>query len=513
MKRRKVTACAMAALMAMGLVGTVMPVYAKSNLKNVDDVVEIKMAVWTSGAADIYNKAAEGFNQTHDNIKLSVEMQSGDYNQYLGAKTAAKDLPDLFEVSSYSQVYDFAQNGLLADVSDHEFVDKLYDNAKEAVTYDGKVWGFPQMYEWWGVLYNKDLFKKAGIEKVPETFDEMKAVCEKLQAANITPFTAIYKDNWTVSQEFCSLFGGVLGGKDKIDSWLDSMNKGEGSFKVDGVDRVFDFMDLMKENSGQNYMDSDAATGFYAFANQEAAMIFLSDAATISVGSVTQDLPIGFFAVPVSDNADDAEVVAWPAKGVTISESGFAPSGMWTCQFYNGLKPTSDTTVTVRCLNSGAVWKIDPANLLDSQAYQVNGTLISYADNSIAFKVGGVYEITYEHLNDRDGKDASYTYRTVYEKAYLSSDGKEEPQQILFDKDSMELTPGSTEKLTAIIHPEDARNKRIYFTSTNPAVATVNECGEITAHAAGTAVITAVSEAGNITANCKVTVVQKKAET
>ena len=243
MKRRKVTACAMAALMAMGLVGTVMPVYAKSNLKNVDDVVEIKMAVWTSGAADIYNKAAEGFNQTHDNIKLSVEMQSGDYNQYLGAKTAAKDLPDLFEVSSYSQVYDFAQNGLLADVSDHEFVDKLYDNAKEAVTYDGKVWGFPQMYEWWGVLYNKDLFKKAGIEKVPETFDEMKAVCEKLQAANITPFTAIYKDNWTVSQEFCSLFGGVLGGKDKIDSWLDSMNKGEGSFKVDGVDRVFDIGD------------------------------------------------------------------------------------------------------------------------------------------------------------------------------------------------------------------------------------------------------------------------------
>ena len=99
----------------------------------------------------------------------------------------------------------------------------------------------------------------------------------------------------------------------------------------------------------------------------------------------------------------DAEVVAWPAKGVTISESGFAPSGMWTCQFYNGLKPTSDTTVTVRCLNSGAVWKIDPANLLDSQAYQVNDTLISYADNSIAFKVGGVYEITYEHLNDRDG--------------------------------------------------------------------------------------------------------------
>ena len=91
---------------------------------------------------------------------------------------------------------------------------------------------------------------------------------------------------------------------------------------MDGVDRVFDFMDLMKENSGQNYMDSDAATGFYAFANQEAAMIFLSDAATISVGSVTQDLPIGFFAVPVSDNADDAEVVACATDAIVANANG-----------------------------------------------------------------------------------------------------------------------------------------------------------------------------------------------
>ena len=52
MKRRKVTACAMAALMAMGLVGTVMPVYAKSNLKNVDDVVEIKGRIPLADAQD-----------------------------------------------------------------------------------------------------------------------------------------------------------------------------------------------------------------------------------------------------------------------------------------------------------------------------------------------------------------------------------------------------------------------------------------------------------------------------
>ena len=39
-------------------------------------------------------------------------------------------------------------------------------------------------------------------------------------------------------------------------------------------------------------------------------------------------------------------------------------------------------------------------------------------------------------------------------------------------------------------------------------MATVNECGEITAHSLGTADITATSENGNITATCKIIVVK-----
>ena len=208
--------------------------------------------------------------------------------------------------------------------------------------------------------------------------------------------------------------------------------------------------------------------------------------------------------------AYDAEIVSWPTKGVTIAESGFSPSGMWTCWFYNGLKPTLGTIVTIKCLNNGTIWKIDPANLLDSQDYQVDDNLIAYADDSIAFKVGGVYEITYEHLRDLDGKDATYTYRTIYEKAYLSSDETGNPQKILLDNDSIKLEIGSTKKLTATIQPKNIQNKKIYFMSTNPTIATVNECGEITAHSIGTTIITATSEMGSIAVYCKVKVLQKQ---
>mgnify|MGYP000453030258 FL=1 len=65
-----------------------------------------------------------------------------------------------------------------------------------------------------------------------------------------------------------------------------------------------------------------------------------------------------------------------------------------------------------------------------------------------------------------------------------------------------------TSKLIAKVSPDNIKNKRIYFASNNKEVATVNECGEITAHSLGTADITATSENGNITATCKIIVVK-----
>ena len=208
--------------------------------------------------------------------------------------------------------------------------------------------------------------------------------------------------------------------------------------------------------------------------------------------------------------SSNVDVVAWPPKEITISESGFSPSGMWTCQFYNKLKPTADTTITIECLNSNKKWKIDPNNLLENQAYNYerSGDLISYSDDSIVFKIGGVYQITYDHLTDANGNETSYSYRTVYEKAYIGSEEEKVPQSIKLDKTSEKVLLGTTSKLIAKVSPDNIKNKRIYFASNNKEVATVNECGEITAHSLGTADITATSENGNITATCKIIVVK-----
>ncbi|MCP9612950.1 PL29 family lyase N-terminal domain-containing protein [Coprobacter tertius] len=64
---------------------------------------------------------------------------------------------------------------------------------------------------------------------------------------------------------------------------------------------------------------------------------------------------------------------------------------------------------------------------------------------------------------------------------------------------------GKTETMTATVTPANATNKKIIWTSSDAAVATVAE-GVVTGVKAGTATITATTEDGNFTATCAVTV-------
>lgn len=202
----------------------------------------------------------------------------------------------------------------------------------------------------------------------------------------------------------------------------------------------------------------------------------------------------------------NVEVVAWPSKGVLPDDSGFVASGMMTCQFYNGYSGTASTTVKIRCLNSGREWTIDPANLSNSQDIRASGHLISYQDNSISFARGGVYEITFEHLKNAQNEEVSYTYRTVYETAYMGDDNEEVPGSLTLGSTSMIVGNGTTTKIKATIAPTTALNKRIYWKSADESVATVNECGEVTALSLGETDIIAMTEDGNVTASCHVKV-------
>lgn len=68
------------------------------------------------------------------------------------------------------------------------------------------------------------------------------------------------------------------------------------------------------------------------------------------------------------------------------------------------------------------------------------------------------------------------------------------------------LTEGQTLQLTADIIPVDATNKNVTWSSSNPAVATVDATGKVTAVGFGTADITLTTASGNFTATRKVSI-------
>lgn len=71
---------------------------------------------------------------------------------------------------------------------------------------------------------------------------------------------------------------------------------------------------------------------------------------------------------------------------------------------------------------------------------------------------------------------------------------------------TLSLVVGNTAVLTAKVLPDDAYYKKVAWQSDNPAVATVNEAGVVTAVKAGTANITVTTEDGAKTDTCVVTV-------
>ncbi|MEI5993772.1 Ig-like domain-containing protein [Candidatus Enterococcus mansonii] len=75
---------------------------------------------------------------------------------------------------------------------------------------------------------------------------------------------------------------------------------------------------------------------------------------------------------------------------------------------------------------------------------------------------------------------------------------------------SAELIVGDSKKLDALITPENATNKQVNWSSSNTAIATVSENGDVTGISAGEVIITAQTAVGYKKATAKIRIIPKK---
>jgi multiple sugar transport system substrate-binding protein len=147
-------------------------------------------------------KAMEGliadFEKANPDIK--VKWNNFDHEGYKSAirNFLTADAPDVAAWYAGNRMAPFVKAGLFEDVSDVWKSNGLDDSLKSAaasMTMDGKKWGVPYTYYQWGIYYNKDVYKKAGVSE-PKNWAEFVANCEKIKAAGADCLTTGTKALW-----------------------------------------------------------------------------------------------------------------------------------------------------------------------------------------------------------------------------------------------------------------------------------------------------------------------------
>lgn len=203
-RRRGLVVVLVLALLALPLAASAQTVELTLGSWRVDDVAQVQ-------------KLLDAFHAKHPNIRIKfTPTNPPDYNAVLRTQLTGGTGPDLMYVRSYKVGQDLYADGFLEPLT--ELLPILEENytvgSLEAWSLDGVPFAVPFMAVSHGIYYNVDLFKKHNLE-IPQTWEELLAVAEKLKAAGVIPFANGSKDEWDMNEiVFMNLLPNFIGGRD-----------------------------------------------------------------------------------------------------------------------------------------------------------------------------------------------------------------------------------------------------------------------------------------------------------
>lgn len=265
-------------------------------------VTEIEILQYKPEAATYFDQVEDAFNASHDDIHLTISSPN-DASTIMRTRFIREDYPDIIGIGGDINYSYYVDAGILADVSDYEglsginqsYIDILEN--LEIVPTEG-TYGVPYVANAAGILYNRDMFEEHGW-KIPETWTELTALCQDIQAEGILPFYFGFRDTWTCLAPWNALAVGLA----PADTCR-NVNAGETTFTEEYRETAEKCLELVSYGPDDPfaYGYNDACT---AFANGESAMYPIGSYAVPQILSVNPDMNIDSFVMPGNDNAED----------------------------------------------------------------------------------------------------------------------------------------------------------------------------------------------------------------
>lgn len=189
MPRWRMPTCASAALAAAGLLlsGCANPSVGSAN----DDPTEpVTLKFWhgwsTPGEVKAVDDSIDRFEKLHPNIKVKATGNVSDATVNQALRAGGDKAPDVVSSFTTNNVGQYCDSGMWADLD--PFMKKTgLDKHKvfpktllDYTSYRGNQCALPLLADAFGMYYNKDAYKKAGIEHPPRTMSEFAEVSKKL---------------------------------------------------------------------------------------------------------------------------------------------------------------------------------------------------------------------------------------------------------------------------------------------------------------------------------------------
>ncbi|GAA3484736.1 ABC transporter substrate-binding protein [Streptomyces yanii] len=236
--------------------------------------------------------------QTGNTVKLTP-VPDANYDSLVQARLAAKSGVDVFAGQDTAK-----DKAAIMKPATGPWIQRLSPDIRKAITSaDGKIWGTPSAdgVNATGVIYNKDVFAKAGITTTPTTLAEFEADLKKVKTAGVTPLFLAGKDGWTLLQHRSAANADFLGADPQLASKLDS-NKIKWN-EIPGFTQEYEALAGWAE---QGLTNGDVLTATYdasttAIATGKTGAIINGTWALGAIAKANPKANIGYFLLPGAD--------------------------------------------------------------------------------------------------------------------------------------------------------------------------------------------------------------------
>ena len=257
---------------------------------------------------DRYEELIRQFEADHPGVTVEAQHVSNDFKALLASRINSGDIPDVFSVQVGSQAQEYYEYA--SDWSDRSEALEKFNESALATGRDaqGRIMSLPWNFANMGIIYNKEVFRQAGITKLPETISELEDTCKTLQNAGFLPFGIAAKETWVLNQ---------LSTHFMMDKQLDAEGVvsalQDGSLTLEQAPNFrnfFKILDLAVEYGPAKPLELDWETCENMLANGECAMIHMGDWAQAALYQFNPDAKLAFLPCPVSENPQDVTLLS-----------------------------------------------------------------------------------------------------------------------------------------------------------------------------------------------------------